>query len=309
MNFLKSIFKPKNNAPEQTETLQEWMDSNNIIYEIDEADVGYKIIYFDVFDKIKFEIIFDGNRYIINGAYKDQDDIKELLKTQQTIDSGLEEYMYNPENYSLIQVYEFVKSTFSNGEVSYELIINKQNELILYCNHKSKDKSIPLIKIDKDSKRLYDIKNNHKVNSNEAVISVVNQTINCQPLLFATDELKIPADSPFADIVKQYLLNKSLVERLNKTKNIEAKMINAKGNCTIFIIYKNGSALEYISPTKQSPGHFFIMDVDEDNTLEDNEEYWISKKILKMPDLLSGKPDEGNLPIRKLGNKKSLRLE
>ena len=141
------------------------------------------------------------------------------------------------------------------------------------------------------------------------LIRIIKDIKRQLPLFFDAGEFKIPEQTPFTDVVKTFFLNEALIERLNKTKNIEAKLIEFSGNTTIFIIFKNGSAMEYISPTKQNPaGKLLLMDGDEDTTLEDNEEYWLVQKILKLPSCLDGKPDEDNMPIRNFKNRKSLKV-
>mgnify|MGYP001004901791 CR=1 FL=1 len=307
MNFLKKWLSPKQAPTEKNETLLEWLNRNDVIYEMKDTDIGYKIIYSDVFDKKKFEIVYDGKKYIVNGKNTKEKDIKTLLEKQIAIDSNMEEFMYGPENEKLIQIYEFLKKTFPEEDISFDLTINENNELELLYTSSGKD--IPLVKILNENKVMYDIKTKKPIDHNEAIILILEQIMRDRPLLFESGDFKVPEETPFTDIVKQYIVNKSLVERLNKTKHVEAKLIMGMGNSSIFIIFRNGAALEYIHPTKQRSGQIVIIDVDEDTTLEDNEEYWMIKQILKLPDLLNNKPDGEKLPTLKFDNKKSLRLK
>ncbi|WP_097005291.1 hypothetical protein [Lacrimispora amygdalina] len=292
MTILEKLFNKK--GEEKKKTLLDQLNDKNIIYSYEESDNGYKLIYLDCFDKEKYVVLNDGEKYKLNNKSISENEILNILEKQSKIDNELEKLLYEPCNDKLIQIYDFFKTAFISELIVLDLLVNENKELVLNFSNPETG-PFTAIHIEKDSKKIIYDKENKILKKYDLVIRLIQDIKSQIPLYFDSGEFKVPKDTPFTDIVNTYLNNESLVDRLNKTKNIEAKLINVSGKSAVFIIFKNGAALEYILSTKQNPdGKLIIIDVDEETTLEDNEEYGLVQKILSLPTYLNNKPNEDN---------------
>lgn len=309
MGFLdKWLLKKRDKEDKIEKDLLQRLDDKGIIYSLSDMENGYQITYLDAFDKEKYIIVKDGDKYKLNGKSVSENEVEETLDRQNKLDNEMEILLYDPDYEKLILIYDFFKKAFPENIINIDFTLSSKEDLTLTFSEPDVG-PFTSIHIDSKTKKLVYDKTKEALNKNNMVIRIMKDIKEQIPLFFDTGEFKIPEQTPFTDIIKTFWVNEALVERLNKTKNIEAKLIEFFGNTTIFIIFKNGSALEYITPTKQNPsGKLLLMDVDEDTTLEDNEEYWLARKILKLPSCLDGKPDEENMPLRKFKNKKSLKV-
>lgn len=302
MGFLKKIFRKKVNEENNSKDLLTRLDDKGIIYSLVDTNEGYQMTYLDVFDKERYIILKKEDKYKLNGKNLSENEIAEILENQNRIDNKMETLLYDPDNDKLIQIYEFFKQI----DIIYtELSVTRKDELSLSFSC-PEAKPFTSIHIDHESKKIVYDHTNEILGRNNTVIRLIEDIKEKMPLFFDSGGFIVPEQTPFTDTVRTYMLNYALVERLNKTKNVEAKLIDVAGNTMVFIIFKNGAAVEYMSATKQNPtGKLLLIDVDEDTTLEDNEEYWLVQKILKLPACLQDKPDEENMPIRKFTNKKA----
>lgn len=309
MGFLdKLLLKKKDKEDISEKDLLKRLDDKGIIYSLSEMDNGYQMTYLDTFDKEKYVIVKDGDKYKLNGKNVSENEVEEILNKQHELDNEMEVLLYDPDYEKLMLIYDFLIKAIPNNILSIDFALSSKGDLTLSFSE-PESRPFTSIHIDSKSKKLVYDKTKEVLNKNNMLIRIVKDIKERLPLFFDAGEFKIPEQTPFTDVVKTFLVNEALVERLNKTKNIEAKLIEFSGNTTIFIIFRNGAAMEYISPTKQNPaGKLLLMDVDEDTTLEDNEEYWLVQKILKLPSCLDGKPDENNMPIRNFKNRKSLKV-
>lgn len=303
MGFLDKLLKKKGKEEVSEKDLLERLDDKGIIYSLSETDTGYKMTYLNTFDEEKYIIIKDGDKYKLNGKNVSEKEVEETLDKQNRLDNEMEVLLYDPDYEKLMLIYDFINKALPKNIITIVFTLSQKGDLTLSL---SEPGSCPFtsIHIDGKTKKLVYDKTKEVLNKNNMLIRIINDIKEQLPLFFDAGEFKIPEQTPFTDIVKTFMVNETIVERLNKTRNIEAKLIEFSGNTTIFIIFKNGAAMEYISPTKQNPvGKLLLMDVDEDTTLEDNEEYCLVQKILKLPSVLDGKPDENNMPIRDFKNK------
>ena len=309
MGFFDKLLLKKNDKEEISEKdLLKRLDEKGIIYSLSEMDNGYQMTYLDTFDKEKYVIVKDGGKYRLNGKNVSEEEVEETIDKQHKLDNEMEVLLYDPDYEKLMLIYDFLIKAIPKNIITIDFALSSKGDLTLSF---SEPESCPFtsIHIDSKTKKLVYDKTREVLNKNNMLIRIIKDIKKQLPLFFDAGEFKIPEQTPFTDVVKTFFVNEALIERLNKTKNIEAKLIEFSGNTTIFIIFKNGSAMEYISPTKQNPtGKLLLMDVDEDTTLEDNEEYWLVQKILKLPSCLDGKPDEDNMPIRNFKNRKSLKV-
>lgn len=293
----------KNKKNEKPNTILDKLDQAGIIYYDEETDKGYYIEYSDAFENVIYKIKEKDDSYLVNGKKMKESELIQLLKKQSKLDEKINELSDIPEYELIFKIYSFFNNLISVSGLHSEIIFEVNNTMYLLYSLKEKpqlNSFISGIKIEeKEPYEIINVKTNKLIKNEDVVLEILNDLYEAVPLFFNSENYKVEPNTEFTDAVKVYLLNAALVERLNGIEDVEAKILYSNGNSIIFVILKNGSALEYISPTKQSPqGKILIMDIDEDTTLEDNEEYSIVKKVLKLPEYLNDKPDESKIPLR-----------
>lgn len=312
---IQDVFSKKKKVvktPEYEIGLEKELDENKIPYEIetdDETDV-MKLMYLDPFEKVSLSFDCIDDEYILNEKSYDESEAFNLILAKWKTDKVIREYMDDDVYTPLFDMYEFFDNITSDGGLIGRVIPFKDKKgLKLYYNIRRQPTEIDHIAgvefVPSEGEDVYTaFPSGMKVDANAAILEILNQIYKIAPLFFTSGTYRIPDDTVYTDIVKTYLINLALVNRLNELDGIEAQITDIGNSNIIFVAFENNSGLEYISSTKQNPkGNILLMDFDEDNKVEDNEEFESVSKILQLSSMIKDKPDENNMPKRNFSKK------
>lgn len=303
---LFDILHKKKTENEQKDSFITKLDHSNVYYDMDETERGYEIIYMDVFDNEIFTIKKEGESFFLNGALTDEDEILKKVIRQGKLDAGLSQFMSDPIYDDIFDVYEFFSSLTSDSGLTVSFIAKEEVSTLylLYGLQKKPDLEHYLsgVKAEKegDKVKITCIPDNLEKDADGTVLYILKKIYEAVPIFFTSGNYKPDEDSRFKDNVVAFLMNLTLVKRLNEISDVEAHVIDAGNTSSVFVVLKNGAAIEFISPTKQNPnGKLSIIDVDEEAMVEDNEAYYTISKILRLPTFINDKPDENRMPKTK----------
>lgn len=308
MNIL-NIFSTKNKNESKelkySSNLEKELDQNNIPFDIDDTGEEIIIDYINPYDKLIYEFKDVNNTLYLNGKEISLEDAFAMIKKQWEIDEVLIHYMEDDRFSQIFEIESFFKDITSENGLIGKLFPKKGNKEIslLYNIGKEPTKTDYLVgvtlSLTPEGIKYEILPDKIQTSPTGAAIHILDKIYSEVPLFFTSGNYKVKEHTPFTDVIKTYLINLALINRLNDIEDVEAQITDPENANVIFVIFKNGSAIEYMSPTVQNPaGRFLIIDSDEDNTVEDNESYSIVGKILKLPSLLNNKPNEENMPKR-----------
>lgn len=306
MNFFGKIFKSKPLVEEKySSDLERLLVENKIPYDIDEQESCTRIAYIDPFDKVIYEFQYIDGELLYNKRPITEKEALRLMESKWKSDELIIQYLEDEKYNELFEISDFFKDITSENGLIEKFVPIKGKGIRLYYNignvptEKDFIAGIQLSASSNGTDYFEIIPSGMQVNANGAVLEILKKIYDEAPLFFTSGSYRVNQNNKFADIVKTYLINLAVVNRLNEIDGIEAQITDAGRNNIIFVMFKNGSALEYISPTKQAPnGKLLIIDFDEENLAEDNDNFKTVSKILKLPSMIRDKPDEKNMPTR-----------
>lgn len=312
MNFFDKLFKrkEKKRMKKYLLELEEKLDKADIPYEIEENENNnYNISYMDPFNQTIYEFQYDGLTLVYKGREITEEDAYQMIKMRWENDSLIMRYMNDEEYTDIFDIYEFFSDiTSSNGLIARMVPLKNEKGINLYYDigkvPTEKSYLAGIKEYIKNGKTYFQIYPGYmEADVNGAVLNIIKCLYNEAPLFFSSGTYKVKAETRFTDIVKTYLINLAVINRLNEIDDVEAQITDIGRSNVIFVMFKNGSALEYLSPTKQNPlGRLLLIDYDEENTIEDNESFMLVSNILKLPSMIKDKPDEKKMPERRFEN-------
>lgn len=314
MGFLDKIIKFKNyrsNVTYETE-LEERLSNNHIPYEIEEFGGKLTLSYIDPFCIAIYDFENLDGLFYLNGREVSEKEVFRLMEAKWKVDEILIKYMEDETYCDIFDIMDFFDNmTSENGLIGKMSPLKDKKGIKLYYNigtiptEKEYLAGIEL-KESKDNTAIFFIlPSGMQTDANGAILYILGKIYEEAPLFFNSGAYAVKTDSRFADIVKTYLMNLEMIARLNKVEGVESQITDVGRNNNIFVMFKNGSAIEYISPTKQSPsGSLLIIDYDDANHAEDNDGYILALRILKLSSMIKDKPDENKMPKREFSNKR-----
>lgn len=315
MNIFDMFFKKerKSDTKRYLLELEKKLDEAEIPYEIEENEDGnHDIRYIDPFNKTIYKFGYADNRLTYREREITEDDAYQMIKARWETDSLTMQYMDDEEYTDIFDILEFFSDiTSSNGLIGRMVPLKDGKGINLYYNiGKTPTERSYLIGIGEYVKKgkvsFQILPSRTETDVNGATLNILKKIYDEAPLFFSSGTYKVKGETRFTDIVKTYLINLAIVNRLNEVEDVEAQITDVGKNNIIFVMFKNGSALEYISPTKQNPlGKLLLIDYDEDNTIEDNNSFQLVSNILKLPSMIKDKPDEKKMPERKFANSRN----
>lgn len=311
MNIFDMLFKRREKAVQKKYLLklEEKLDKEDIPYEIEESGMNnYDISYIDPLNQTVYKFQYNGI-LTYKGREITDEDAYQMIRTRWENDSIILQYMNEEEYADIFDILEFFSDiTSSNGLMERMIPSKKEKGISLYYDigkiPSEKSYLTGVKEYMRDGKIHFQILPGFmETDVNGATLSILKKIYEEAPLFFSSGTYKVKSETRFSDIVKTYLINLAVVSRLNEVDGVEAQITDIGKNNIIFVMFENGSALEYISPTKQNPlGRLLLIDYDEDNITEDNESFPLVSNILKLPSMIKDKPDERKMPERKFEN-------
>lgn len=305
MGLLDMLHKKKTNN-EQKDSFLTKLDNAKVYYDIDETEDGYDLLYTDAFDTEVFSIRKSGETFFLDGIKTDEDEILKKVMKQSKIDASFNQFMSDPVFDDVFDIYEFFNPLTSENGLTISFIAKEEVDTmyLLYGLQAKPDFDHYLcgVKAEKEGERLKItcIPDNMEKDADGTVLYILKKIYESVPIFFTSGNYKPDENSRFKDNVIAFLMNLTLTKRLNEVSDVEAHVIDAGNTSSVFVVLKNGAAIEFISPTKQNPnGKLSIIDVDEDALVEDNEAYYTISKILRLPTFINDKPDENRMPKTK----------
>lgn len=318
MNFLDKLFnktKVDKGDKSYSSELEKLLGENHIPYDIEDLDGNTRIFYIDPFDKTIYEFDYIDEKLFYNGREISEKDALRLMDIKWKSDELIIKYMEDERYCDIFDIVDFFKDiTSDNGLLDRMVPLKDMRGIKLFYNignmPSEKDYIAGIeMNVSKGGNATFQIiPSGMQTDANGAVLDILKKIYNEAPLFFTSGTYKVKDDTRFTDIVKTYLINLAIVNRLNEIDGVEAQITDVGKNNIIFVMFKNGSAIEYISPTRQNPrGSLLIIDLDEENLTEDNDSFSLVSKVLKLPSMIKDKPDENKMPKRDFTNKKGNR--
>lgn len=317
MSFL-NIFNKKNKKENKESSyscdLEKQLEEYNIPFDIEENNNEILIDYIDPFDKILYKFKVNNEKIYLSNKEISLENAIKILKKQWVKDELIIKYLEDEKFNPIFEMELFFKDITSDEGLIGKFFPRKDGISLLYNITKKPTEKEYLVGvdfiIDNDNVICKILPENIRSIPTGAAIHILGKIYEEVPLFFTSGNYKVKEGTLFSDAIKTYLINLAIVNRLNEIDNVEAQITDPETANTIFVMLKNGSAIEYISPTKQHPsGKYLVIDFDEDHKVEDNDSYNIISKILKLPSLLNNKADEDNMPTRNFSKKGTRRFK
>lgn len=305
MSFIDKLFNKPEEKEEKIYTvpIEKELEEKGIPYDLEEdEEEGYHINYVDPFENLIYQFKYNEN-YSYNNKPIEEKEIIRLLDVRWKKDSMILKYM-DDENYEdIFDIKEFFSNIVSEKGLIDNLIPGK-NKISLYYNLRTAPtEENYMAGIEQTRNGLMIITESRKVSANEAVLYILQRIYEEVPLYITSGNYKEKQNTKFTDIVKTYLIDLALINRINDVTESEAQITDVGKSNIVFVMFKNGAAIKYITPTKQAPkGKLLMMDYDEENLVEDNEDFELVSRILKLSSLINSKPDEDKMPKRNFNN-------
>ena len=280
MSFLdffkkRTTEKPKEEKPE----LQKHLDDLGVMY--DETDGA--VICLDHTGANAFSFTNEGDTYFKDGAPDpwSLDGVIDFVQKFQIKDQALNTFE-NSEFYdSFNTVYKDLTKLISDAGRTASLEV--KDNMVYIVEHNSNDDT-PLASIKIDDGKTFSFPSNKERSLSEIFASAANTIYKENRDVFNADYN--PALSfENKEIWKAISTTIPMVDRLNALNDVEAK--NYENGKTIFIMFKNGSAIEYTLPTKQKEGNILILEYDKENRVNNNISYFAVMDILRIPKTIS----------------------
>ena len=321
MGLFDKIIKKSKSEHKENKTyannLEKRLDQAKIPYDTEEVDTEdedstiTKIIYSDPLEENICEFSECGEEFIFENRNYTEDEAFNLILSKWKTDQILLKYLEDERYDGIFTIKDFYSNLVSKRGLNDRLIPYKDTKGIklLYGLERLPTERDYLIGVeltinDKDEAIYVSLPSGRTTTINGAVIDILQKIYEEVPLFFTSGTYKVPEDTEFTDIVKTFLINISLLNHLNGLVGVEAHNVDITGSNKIFILLKNDSAIDYMSPTQQNPnGRISMIDVDEINKVENNEAFPIVSRMLKLPSMITDKPDETQMPKRHYDNR------
>lgn len=309
MNFISKLFKRKKTEDKKDYScnLEKLLAESGIPYDIEQVDDTICVFYIDAMDRQLYKFEYVNDILMFNGKEIDEKEAYRLMEIKWRTDSLIIKYMEDENYCDIFDIAEFFSGIVSENGLIDKLVPLKDGKGIrLYYNIGKMPTETDFIagieqSVSKGGISTFKIMpTNMQTDANGAALEVFRKIYNNAPAFFTSGQYKVPEEMRFTDIVKTYRINLETVAKLNTLADVEAQLSEVNSNIIIFVMFKNGSALEYLTPTKQQQrGRLLIIDLDEENLTEDNDSYGIVLKILQLTERVKDKPDEDRMPKRK----------
>lgn len=285
--FKKEKTQKKNNVS-HGDKLSEAFEKAQIPF-IYNADDG-KYSYVDINGNEAISAFKTSSGYKLNGEIVSERDVYDAFKKRLDQEKKLSEYK-NDQQYEIFFKCRDMMDYFSDVMPQFEIKTDIDFDTdYIYFEFIDKNNSIRLMEQKEEVIKIIDEEKNVNDEENSIasiLIAFIYQKYKSYFKSGNFDPDKV--DFPYRELVKQYLVCISVTDKINDIPNMEAKVIDGT---TVFVMFKNGSALSHAIACKYNPsGHTIVYDYSPMETVKDNESYAVVMKYLNLPANIINKAD------------------
>ena len=140
MGILTRFLPKKKQEETECQSLLEKLDCENIIYDLEENENGFTLIYTDALDSIKFYITSENDQITVNGTPKTEEEVLQILKEQNKLDNRFYELMDLAEFEPAFHIYHSFFDIMSLAGITSEIGFDENGNLLLtYLKGKKSD--------------------------------------------------------------------------------------------------------------------------------------------------------------------------